>query len=373
MNTSSAKQTEVGNNLSVTKKYQTIKLGIDWHAREYRVVRIIDNAGPEPAQRFTPAKFLEWAAKQTLLADEVHSAYEAGPGGFILHRQLVKLGIRSLVVAPRPQTKKGRQKNDKIDAMQLALDLNLYLRGNAKALCVVFVPTPEQEQRRHQTRQREQMRCHRLSLATQGRSLLLAQGWVESNSWWKIQTWTRLRDEVPQWVLESLERYREQILSLEKQLGAMTKKIEAAAPAERPKGIGPLTMEQIDREVSDWNRFPNRKSPGAYCGLVGGFESSGEHSKDLPITKMGNGRLRVALVEAAWRLVIYQPQSPLLQRWASVLLNPDAHKRAKKRAIIAVARQLFVDLWRWRTGKRTPQQLGWVMMGASEEGEAVMA
>jgi transposase len=366
MNTSSAKQAEVGNNLSVTKKYQTIKLGIDWHAREYRVVRIIDNAGPEPAQRFTPAKFLEWAARQTQLAHEVHTVYEAGPGGFVLHRQLVKLGIKNLVVAPQRQPQKGRQKNDKLDAMQLALDLDRYLRGNPKALCVVFVPTPEQEQSRHETRQREQLRCHRLALATQGRSLLLSQGWVKSNSWWKIQTWARLRDEVPQWLLERLETYREQILHLEKQLGTMTRKIEAAAPVERPKGVGPLTMEQIDREVGDWNRFANRKSPGAYCGLVGGFESSGEHSKDLPITKMGNGRLRVVLVEAAWRLVIYQPQCPMIQRWRSVLLNPDAHKRARKRAIIAVARQLFVDLWRWRTGRRTAEQLGWVMMGAGE-------
>lgn len=371
MKTSSANQAEVGNNLSVTKKYQTIKLGIDWHARQYRVVRIIDNAGPEPAQRFTPAQFLEWAAKQTLQAHQVHSVYEAGPGGFVLHRQLVKLGIRNLVVAPRRQPHKGRQKNDKLDALQLALDLDRYLLGSPKALCRVYVPTPEQEQRRHQTRQREQLRRKRLCAATQGRTLLLAQGWTtESNSWWKIQRWTRLKDEVPKWVLKALEIHREEILHLEKQLETMTKEIEAAAPAERPKGVGPLTMEQIEREVGDWNRFANRKSPGAYCGLVGGFDSSGDYLKDLPITKMGNSRLRVALVEAAWRLLIYQPQCPLIQRWASVLLNPHAHKRARKRAIIAVARQFFVDLWRWRTGRRTPEQLGWVMMGASKEGNA---
>jgi transposase len=48
-------------------------------------------------------------------------------------------------------------------------------------------------------------------------------------------------------------------------------------------------------------------------------------------------------------------------QWKSVLLNPKAHARARKRAIIAFARQLFIDLWRWQTGRRTPEQLGWVM------------
>ena len=50
-----------------------------------------------------------------------------------------------------------------------------------------------------------------------------------------------------------------------------------------------------------------------------------------------------------------------LKKWKSVLLNPKAHARARKRAIIAFARQLLIDLWRWQTGRRTPEQLGWVM------------
>ena len=50
-----------------------------------------------------------------------------------------------------------------------------------------------------------------------------------------------------------------------------------------------------------------------------------------------------------------------MKKWQAVLLNPKAHARARKRAIIAFARQLFIDLWRWQTGRRTPEQLGWVM------------
>ena len=83
---------------------------------------------------------------------------------------------------------------------------------------------------------------------------------------------------------------------------------------------------------------------------------------DLSITKAGNRRLRTMLVEAAWRWVFHQPQSRTVQRWSGVLLQRDAHVRGRKRAIVAVARQLFVDLWRWQTGRATPEQLGWIMM-----------
>ncbi len=103
---------------------------------------------------------------------------------------------------------------------------------------------------------------------------------------------------------------------------------------------------------------------GSYAGLTGGVSGSGQSSADLSITKAGNRRLRTDLVELAWRLLLYQPNYYLVKKWKSVLLNPKAHVRARKRAIIAFARQLLIDLWRWQTGRRTPEQLGWAMTKA---------
>lgn len=359
---------EVSNELSVTPKYEKIKLGIDWHAKHYRVVRIIDGAGPQPAQRFTPEKFLTWTDKQLKLAAELDTVYEAGAGGFVLHRQLQALGANNVVIAPRKRKKtKNKVKTDKLDARELAMDLDRFVRGNPKALAPVYVPTPEEEQRRHQSRQREQLREHRLRLASQGRSLLLNQGWRESNYWWRSTKWSALSSQLPQWMLESLEITRRLLLELDKELKALTKRIEQAAPTYRPMGLGALSFEQIQREVCNWQRFKNRKNPGSYSGLVGGVAASGESCQDLSVTKAGNKRVRVMLVEAAWRFVYYQSQSPLIQRWANVLLNPAAHKRARKKAIIAVARQLFVDLWRWQTGRTSPEKLGWIMLGTPQE------
>ena len=68
--------------------YLVIKLGIDVHLDRYVVVRQIDGGAPQPPQRFSPTQFLAWAQKQTALARQVYSCYEAGPFGCGLHRKL---------------------------------------------------------------------------------------------------------------------------------------------------------------------------------------------------------------------------------------------------------------------------------------------
>jgi len=349
----------------VTPRYDCIKLGIDWHARQYRVARIIDNGAPEPAQRFTPEAFLRWAQQQLELAREVVSCYEAGAGGFVLHRQLEALGVKNIVVVPRKLDVDRRGvKTDKIDARNLALDLDRYVRGNDKALRVVFVPSPEQEQRRAQTRLRQQLQQKRLALAAQGRSLMLGQGWAESNQWWKGRRWAQLQEILPPWIKELLKVWHALIVDIDEAMNRLKLQIQKAAPKCRPKGLGAMSHEEITREVGDFGRFKNRKAPGSYTGLCGGVSASDERVKDLSITKAGNRRLRTMLIELAWRWVLYQPQCPTVQRWREVLLTPATHSRGRKRAIVAVARQLFVDLWRWQTGRCTPEQLEWEMMNA---------
>jgi hypothetical protein len=59
------------------KAHQAIKLGIDVHLDRYVVVRQLDGGVPQPAQRFSPAQFLEWVQKQLAQADQVYSCYEA--------------------------------------------------------------------------------------------------------------------------------------------------------------------------------------------------------------------------------------------------------------------------------------------------------
>ena len=72
-----------------------------------------------------------------------------------------------------------------------------------------------------------------------------------------------------------------------------------------------------------------------------------------------------ALVELAWRLVVWQRDSALVKKWWGVFGNPKATKAARKKAIVALARQMAVDLWRWRTGRVQPATLGWTMVAGA--------
>jgi transposase len=227
----------------------------------------------------------------------------------------------------------------------------------------VRVPTPAEEQKRIASRQREQLKREVQRLAAQGRGLLLTQGQREKKGWWEGKRWEQLRVKLPLWLVERLEVFRRLLAALTVELDAATLALEAAAPAARPKGLGGLTYELVEREVGDWNRFDNRRQVGSYTGLCGGVSSSGNSQRLLPITKHGNVRLRTALVEMAWRLVLWQPECKLIQKWRPVVGNPKATKAARKKAIVAIARQMAVDLWRWRTGRVQPADLGWKMVG----------
>lgn len=349
-----------------TGKLACIKLAVDVHAAKFKVVRQLGDLSAQPCQSFTPEQFLKFASKQVELADKVWCCYEAGPTGFWLHRRLTKLGLQALVVVPARLDAYGRKvNNDRNDARALASKLSRYVAGETEALAVVRVPTLEQESRRALSRQRGQFGKTLRSLAAMGRSACLLQGYRLRGPWWRQARWLKVGPELPPGLEESLERFRPAMAECEKQIVLLTKSLQAAAPKELPVGLGALSFSQIEREVLDWQRFGNRKQPASFAGLCGGVSASGQQHADLPITKHGNPRLRTLLIEWAWRMVMFQPQARAVQRWKNVLLDPRLHTRRRKQAIVALARQLLVDLWRWRTGRATAEKLGWHLSTAA--------
>jgi transposase len=339
-------------------KAKSIKLGIDVHADSYRVVRQLDHATPQPAQKFTPKDFLLWAKKQLEQAEAVYSCYEAGPLGYSLHRQLEALGIHNVVVRPQDwdELHKG-VKTDKTDALALVQRLDSYVAGNRKALAVICVPTPKQELARSQSRLREQLLSHRLRFEAQGRSLLLFNGVRVKGRWWQDRMWRQLQREVTPDLLALLEVMRNLLLAVQAQLEAATTRLQSAATPQ-VYGVGALTSQVLEREILDWHRFTNRRQVASMTGMCPGVHASGPRTRNGPITKHGNRRLRTALIELAWRCVRFQPEYPPLKKWRPVLLNPKAASGAKKKAIVAVGRRLAIDLWRLNTGRTTAANLG---------------
>ena len=152
-------------NLTPTKTYDTIKLGIDAHAKWYYVARQLDGATPQPVQKMDLDGLLHFVAKQQRLAREVHTCYEAGAFGFYLHRKLVAMGVHNLVVQPQDWDERGKGvKTDRIDALALCQRLDRYVRGNRKAFSVVRVPSEEEERDRAISRQRGQLARERQRL-----------------------------------------------------------------------------------------------------------------------------------------------------------------------------------------------------------------
>jgi transposase len=109
--------------------------------------------------------------------------------------------------------------------------------------------------------------------------------------------------------------------------------------------------------MADWHRFGNRRAVASYTGLCPGEDSSGDSQRSLSIDKHGNPRVRTVLVELAWMLPRYQPTYRRLDRWKWVF-EKKTSKTMRKKAVVALARQLAVDLWRIKTGRATAAEMG---------------
>ena len=350
------------------RRHQVIKLAIDAHAKFYMVARQIDNTPPQPPQKFSREELLKFIAKQVALAERVYTCYEAGCFGYGLHREIQALGATNLVIAPQNWDERNKKvKTDRVDATAIVGRLDRYVAGNTKALAVVHVPTEDEELRRSRVRQRQQFMSDRNRWANQGKSLLLLYGLHVSWSWWQKGKYEGIERLVrkqcgdrAERILQMLADHREMVLKVSEKLEALTKELykpRKERPAgKRIKGVGELSAARIEAEVGDWDRFQNRRQVASYTGLCPGVTGSAGHFTNLSISKHGNRRLRSVLVELAWLMVRYQPDYPPVLRWREVMAGKN--RPARKKAIVAVARRLAVDLWRLETGRATADQLG---------------
>lgn len=337
-------------------KVEVVKLGLDLHARQVTVVVQLDGSIPQRAQVIPVDQFLSWVERLQKKYPQArfHSCYEAGPCGYWLHRALVARGVVNLVVAPTNLS--GRRKTDKRDARKLVEALERYVGGNREAFTVVKVPTPEPEQRRGLPRHRAALLRQRKRCLQQGCSLLLQHGHRYGREWRTAANWRELQATLPAWLLARLsdwkqaaELYDTQIAAADEQIAALAKELQVRAPI----GVGQLTFLTLLLELIEWTRFQNRRQVGSFFGLCPSEFSTGERRKQGSIDKHGNPRIRHALIEAVWRLLRWQPAYPPLQK-----LIAARDGRARRKAVVAVARRLAIDLWRLSTGRATAEQLG---------------
>jgi transposase len=111
------------------------------------------------------------------------------------------------------------------------------------------------------------------------------------------------------------------------------------------RGIGEHSAWMLATEIFAWRAIENRRQLGGLSGLTGTPYRSGTMAREQGISRAGNAQVRAVMVELAWCWLQYQPDSALAQwyqaRWST------SGPVARKIGIVAVARKLLIDLWRY--------------------------
>ena len=101
---------------------RVLNLGLDVHYRQVTVAMQEDGGRIKAAGKMSYVDFLNWARKKLEEGWAINSCYEAGASCYWLHRELVKLGVKNLVVVPKAMGQGGKkQKTDKRDAGSCAI------------------------------------------------------------------------------------------------------------------------------------------------------------------------------------------------------------------------------------------------------------
>ena len=333
-----------------------LKLGLDVHLEFIMAVAQKDHANAQAPRKFTNDELVAQVQQWIAAGLQVCTVQESCGFGFVLHRRLVAAGAQSFLITPMALN--GARKTDKLDARALCLRLSRWLDGNRDELAPIRIPSAAEPRRREVTRRRQFLAREVRCLANRGHGQVAEYCHAKlPPHWWGARNWPKLAALDP-WVLGLLTKLRVLILALEEQVKELLAEIKTRVQDQPlPKGLGELTLVTLDGEVCDWARFHNRKQIGSYTGCCPGEHSSGAHRRVGSIDRMGNGRVRALLVEAVWRFLRWQPEWQAAQRMKVKLADGTS---MRKKTVIALARQLAIDLWRWRTGRCTMEELGWV-------------
>ena len=303
----------------------------------------------------------------------VVSCYEAGYDGFWLHRLLEAAGIANFVfdaASIAVEQRSRRSKTDRIDGELQLRTLMAYLRGEPRVVRIVRVPSVEQEDARRASRERDRLVEEQTAHTNRIKALLRLVGmavgnprrrdwltWLERQRDWRGQP-------VPPHLLAEVKREHARLTLLREQLAALEQAqaaqdvtvpapmVERRNQLQRLKALGPAFSTTLVNEVF-YKDFRNRREVASYNGLAPSPWKSGGIDREQGISKAGNHRARLKAIELAWLWLRHQPDSALSCWFRTRTAN--AGKRARRIAIVALARKLIVALWRYLTTGLVPE------------------
>ena len=236
---------------------------------------------------------------------------------------------------------------------------------------MVHVPSPEDEDRRRASRERDRLLKERSSHSNRITGLLHAQGIRDAMPLKRgfIATLDTVRTgdgrALPARLKEEIVREHvrlclanQQMRELERTCAKELRGAVEGSPEAKIchlislKGIGPIGGQKTFNEVF-YRSFENRRQVGSYFGLTGTPYDSGQSRREQGISKSGNRRARSIAIELAWLWLQHQPDSELSQWFRN---RVGALKgRIRRINIVAVARKLMIALWRFVTTGVVPK------------------
>ena len=300
--------------------------------------------------------------------------YEAGPCGYVLHRQLTTSGHDCQVIAPSmiPSKPGDRIKTDRRDACKLAQCLR------AGDLTAVWIPDEEQESMRDLVRARGDFKAQEQKARQQLNAFVLRHGhiWPSNKQRWNPThyDWLEGLRFTHDWQQIVLQEYIDAVKATSKRVADIMAQIERVLPqwALAPvvhslmalRGVNKLTAIVVLAELGDISRFDSPTKLMAYVGLVPTVHSSSDRRWLGRITRTGNSHVRRLLVESSWtyrflprqtkhikskaanasdeaRAISWRAQKRLCGRYRSLM---HSGKNSKVTAV-AIARELLGFIW----------------------------
>lgn len=329
--------------------------------------------GQRPRLRSIPARDLATLQREIRLARDhfalpedvqVVSCYEAGRDGFWLDRYLHAQGVDNQVIdsASIEVNRRAKQaKTDRLDLGKLLTMLMRYHAGEKKVWSAVHVPTASVEDHRHLHRELADLKAQRTQhtnrikgyLANQGICMPIRDNFPEDLKQLRLWNGDPLPPGLQARLLFEFQRYQlveRQIKTLEmERMDAIRHSsqadVEQVRKLLRLRGIGINCAWLYVMEFFSWRAFRNRRQVGALAGLTPLPHQSGEETHEFGISKIGNRHIRGMAIEIAWIWLRYQPDSEL-SHWDQRRFGKGG-KRLHKIGIVALARKLLIEIWRY--------------------------
>jgi transposase len=384
-------QDDLSRSLVAFDQNSTLVAVVELSARSWLVAGVVPGVARQPLKKLDPdpqtllALLQRWRAeaeKAGATVGRMVLAYEAGRDGFWLARWLRERGIEAHVMHPSSiavSREHRRAKSDRLDTVLLKRSFLGWLRGEPKHCSMVAIPSLAEEDARCAGREHERLVGERTRLLNRMKAALVRVGITgfKPNLRKAAERLTGLRtpegEPLPPNMVAELRRdmarlqlIREQMEAIEKE---RLKRLEQA-PKEGAhpqvlmlahiKGLGVetadmLVHEQLARKLRD------RRAVARYAGLTGAPDESGSRRREKGLARAGNARVRRGMIQLAWRWLLFQKQSALTQWYRA--RSAKSGRGSRKTLIVALARKLLIELWRYLTTGTIPA--GVVMSSAA--------